>query len=83
MDVFAKYNQIQRDPKDEEKTVFIIKKSLYYYMVMPSRLKNAEITYQCLVNKAFKDQISWNMKVYANNMLVKSKEVDCHINILE
>lgn len=44
-----------------------------YYKVMPFRLKNARATYQKLVNEMFKDQIEKTMKVYIDDMLVKSK----------
>ena len=40
---------------------------------MPFRLKNGGATYQRLVNRLFKNQIDWNMKVYVDDMLVKSK----------
>ena len=39
---------------------------------MPFGLKNAEATYQWLVNKMFKGQIGRNMEVYVDDMLVKS-----------
>ena len=41
---------------------------------MPFRLKNAEATYQRLVNKMFNKQIGRNMEVCMDDMLVKSKE---------
>ena len=42
-------------------------------------LKNIGATYQRLVNKIFKQQISRNMKVYIDDMLVKSTKTDRHI----
>ena len=42
---------------------------------MPFRLKNAEATYQRLVNKMFNKKIDRNMEVYMDDMLVKSKEI--------
>ena len=49
---------------------------------MPFRLKNAEATYQRLVNKMFIRQIERNVEVYVDGMLVKSKEEDHHLNDL-
>ena len=46
---------------------------------MPFRLKNARATYQRLVNMMFKEQIGKTMKVYINDMLVKSKVASDHI----
>ena len=47
---------------------------------MPFRLKNAGATYQRLVNQMFNKQIERNMKVYADDMLTKSKEVDNYLD---
>ena len=83
MDAFSDYNQIQMALKDEEKIAFITEKGLYCYKIMPFGLKNAEVTYQRLVNKIFKDQINHNMKVYIDDMLVKSDDDLQHIADLE
>jgi hypothetical protein len=45
-------------------------------------LKNAGATYQRLVNKMFKGQIGRNMKVYVDDMLVKSTEPGNHAHDL-
>ena len=49
---------------------------------MPFGLKNAGVTYQMLVNKMFNKQIGRNMKVYMDDMLVKSKEEPTHLDDL-
>ena len=53
MDAFSGYNQISMDPDDQEKTSFITAQGTYCYRVMPFGLKNAEATYQRLVNRMF------------------------------
>ena len=58
---------------DEEHTFFIIDRGLYYYKAMLFSLKNAEVTYQRLVNIMFKDLIGKTMEVYVDDMLVKSR----------
>ena len=50
---------------------------------MPFGLKNARATYQRLVNKMFSKLIGRNMEVYVNDMLVKSKEEDTHLDDLK
>lgn len=50
---------------------------------MPFGLKNVGVTYQCLVNKVFKDQIGHNMEVYIDDMLVNSQSVQDHIADLQ
>ena len=83
MDAFSGYNQIKMAKEDQEKTVFITSQGLYCYKVMPFRLKNAGATYQRLVNKMFSTQISRNMEVYVDDMLVKSKEEPTHLGNLK
>ena len=66
--------------EDQEKTAFVTSQGLYYYRVMPFRLKNAGATYQRLVNQMFGKHIGRNMEVYVNDMLVKSKEEEDHLD---
>ena len=82
MNTFSGYNHITMDEEDQEKTAFITSQGLYCYKVMPFGLKNAGATYQRLVNKMFNKQISRNMEVYVDDMLVKSKEELAHLDDL-
>ena len=50
---------------------------------MPFRLKNAGVTYQRLVNRMFSRQIGRNIEVYVDDMLVKSKEENTHLDDLK
>lgn len=50
---------------------------LFYYRVMPFRLKNTGATY--LVNQMFNKKIGRNMEVYVDDMLIKSKEKRSHL----
>ena len=83
MDAFSRYNQIQMDEKDQEKIAFIASQGLYCYKVMPFGLKNAKATYQRLVNQMFSKQIGKNVEVYIDDMLVKSKEEEDHLDDLK
>ena len=49
---------------------------------MPFELKNAEATYQRLMNKMFMHQIGRNVQVYVDDMLVKSLRENDHLNDL-
>ncbi|XP_013639686.1 PREDICTED: uncharacterized protein LOC106344943 [Brassica oleracea var. oleracea] len=51
---------------------FITDRGTYCYKVMPFGLKNAGATQQRLVNKMFADKLGVTMKVYIDDMLVKS-----------
>ena len=82
MDAFSGNNQINMDPDDQEKTLFVTSQGTYCYRVMPFRLKNAGATYQRLVNKMFQKQIGASMEVYIDDMLVKSMKAELHITHL-
>ena len=49
---------------------------------MPFELKNDGATYQRLANKVFFDKIGRSMKVFMDDMLVKSSIVEQHIEDL-
>ncbi|VVA34737.1 PREDICTED: RNA-directed DNA polymerase homolog, partial [Prunus dulcis] len=82
MDAYSGYNQILMHNDGKAKTSFIIERGTYCYMVMPFGLKNAEATYQRLVNKIFKEQIGKTMEVYVDDMLVKAPKCAVHIKYL-
>ena len=82
MVAFSRYNQIRMDENDQEKTSFITSRGLFCYKVMPFGSKNARATYQKLMNRIFHDQIGRNVEVYVDDMLVKSKEEDSHLDDL-
>ena len=67
------------DPNDQEKTSFVNGQGTYCYQVMPFGLKNAGATYQRLVNRMSQNQIGTSMKVYIDDMLVKSVKAELHI----
>ena len=56
---------------------------LFCYKVMPFGLKNAGATYQRLINKMFVQQIGRNVQVYVDDMLVKSRREEDHLEDLK
>ena len=78
LDAFSGYHQIPMHPPDAEKTSFITPHGLYCYNVMPFGLKNAGATYQRLMTKMFQPLLGNTMKVYIDDMLVKSKQRPDH-----
>ena len=63
MDAYSGYNQIPMHVPDQEHTSFIIDHWLCCYKVMSLGLKNVGVTYQCLVNMMFKEQMGKTMEV--------------------
>ena len=51
MDAFFGYNQILMDEDNQEKISFVTSQGFYCYKVMSFGLKNAEATYQRLVDR--------------------------------
>lgn len=70
------------EEEDQEKITFIAHQGTYYYRVMPFGLKNAGATYQRLVTRIFKNQLGKMMEVYIDDILVKSKRKEDHIDHL-
>ena len=54
----------------------------YDYKVMPFGLKNVGSTYQQMMTKMFEPQLSRNIEVYIDDMVVKSKVVSEHVEDL-
>ncbi|GJQ92949.1 reverse transcriptase domain-containing protein [Tanacetum coccineum] len=55
---------------DEEKTAFHTSHAVYCYTKMPFSLKNADATYQRLVDKAFDNQVGRNIEVAVEGMFL-------------
>ena len=70
-------------PLDEEKTTFITKDANLCYKVMPFGLKNTSVSYQQLIDRVFKQQIRRNVKVYVDDIVVKSQSIPQHVPNLE
>ena len=82
MDEFLGYNQIKMAPEDMEKISFITPCGTYYYKVMPFGLKNTSATYQWATTTSLHDLIHKEVKVYVDDMIVKSKDHEWHIPAL-
>ena len=82
MDAFSGYNQIRMHEDDQEKTSFVTSQGLFCYKVIPFGLKNAGATYQRLMNRMFAPQIGRNVQVCMNDMLVKSRREEDHLEDL-
>ncbi|XXG79997.1 hypothetical protein AAC387_Pa09g0956 [Persea americana] len=82
MDRFLGYNQIKMFPEDEKHTSFRTPFKVYCYTVMPFGLKNAGATYQRAMMKIFQDIEHKTIECYVNDIAVKSKKKDTHLDDL-
>lgn len=83
LDAFSWYNRIHMDPRDVEKTAFIMEKWVYWNNVMSFGVKNAGATYQGMMDLFFKDHLSKNIEVFVNAVVVKRKPGCDHLTDLE
>ncbi|KAL0373280.1 UNVERIFIED_CONTAM: Transposon Ty3-G Gag-Pol polyprotein [Sesamum radiatum] len=81
MDASQGYHQIMLALEDRKNVSFITSSGTFYYLAMPFGLKNTGATYQRLVDKIFRLQIGKNIEVYVDDMVVKSKKAEDHIDI--
>nr|GEV98613.1 reverse transcriptase domain-containing protein [Tanacetum cinerariifolium] len=72
LDAYKGYHHIQLAESDEDKTAFHTVQGVYCHTKMPFGLKNAGAAYQRLVEKAFDSQIGRNIKVYVDDLVIKS-----------
>lgn len=82
MDGFNGSNQIKMDSLDVEKTAFRTPMGNFHYTVMPFGLKNVGATYQRAMYFIFHDMLRGCLEDYVDDIVVKSKEVDQHIDDL-
>ena len=82
IDGFLRYNQIKMAHKDMTKTTFTTECGIYCYTVMPFELKNAWETYQRMATALLHDMMHNEVEVYVDDMIVKSKDREGHINNL-
>ena len=83
LDAFQGYHQIALATEDQEKTAFISPDANYHYTVMPFGLKNAAATYQHMMTRMFNDKIRCTVEVYIDDMVVRSKQEEGHVDDLK
>ena len=83
MDGFSGYNQIMMALEYMEKTSFITKWGTYCYRFMEFGLKNTGATYQRAATTLFHDMMHRYVKVYVDDMIVKSRDRENHLAALQ
>ena len=78
MDGFSRYNQIKMANENKKKTTFVTLWGTFCYKVMSFELKNIWATYQKAMVTLFHDMMHKKIKVYMDDMIVKSKRGENH-----
>lgn len=74
LDAYKGYLQILMSKEDEEKITFYTDHGAFCYTINPFGLKNVGVTYQRLVDSIFTRQIGRKIKVYVDDMVIKSPD---------
>lgn len=82
MNGFSGYNQIKMDSSDVEKIAFWTPMGNFHYMVMSFGLNSVSATYQRAMTIIFHDMLYRCLEDYVDNIVVKLREVEQHINDL-
>jgi hypothetical protein len=69
--------------EDEEKTAFITPYGIFCYQVMAFGLKNAEATYQWMIQNCLGSQIGRNIQVYIDDVVITTREEESLISDLQ
>lgn len=75
MDGSSGYNQIWINPKDEELTSFRTRKGIYYYKVIPFRLKNVGTIYLQAKQKIIDNMLHKYVECYMDISLLKQNNI--------
>ena len=70
--IIAVFNEIRIKAGEEEKTVFLIRYSLFEYMVIPFGLCNALSTFQAFINKVLREYLDVFYLAYLDDILIYS-----------
>ena len=82
LDCFSGYHQIFMNKADEEKTSFTTPFGTYCYVRMPEGLRNAGCTFNRMIKKVLGDQLGRNISAYVDDVVVRSKRREDHIQDL-
>ena len=82
LDLLMGFHQVEVDPRDRAKTVFLTHRGFYVYNVMPFGLCNAPATFQRLMEKVLGPLIGLGVLVYIDDVLIYAETPKQLIEIL-
>jgi len=82
LDCFSEYHQIFMNKSDEKKTSFTTPFGTYCYVRMPEGLRNAGCTFNRMIKIILRDQLDKNISAYVDEVVVRSKKREDHIQDL-
>jgi hypothetical protein len=81
IDLQSGYHQLKIQECDKPKTTFVLRYSLYEYMVMSIGLTNAPAYFMYLMNKVFMEYLDKFIMVFIDDILVYSRSEEEHLRL--
>ena len=79
MDLASGYWQVEVEPDSQLKTAFSCHKGLFYFKRLPFGLKNAPVSFQCMMETVFAEEIGQYLAVYIDDLNIYSKDFEEHL----
>ena len=82
LDAYSGYHQVSLAQEDEGNMAFITSFGTFYCTTMSFGLRNTGTTFQWLMKRMFDPSIGRNLKVYVDDIIVKSIKTNEHVRDL-
>ena len=83
LDLQSAYNQVRMHPDDQHKTAFTTPFGLYEFARMPFGLCNAPVTFQRLMQTAFRNELFTILLCYLDDIIIFAEHISEHIRRLD
>ena len=82
LDAYSGYHQIKMAESDQAATAFITPYGTFCFNTMPFGLKNADATYQRMIQTCLANQIGKTVEAYVDDVVIKTRHVESLIDDL-
>ena len=83
LDMLSGFWQIKLEEESKPLTAFSTQNGHFHFNCMPFGLRNSPITFVRLMNMLFPDMCNGSLLTYIDDLIVFSKTVEDHLNVLE
>ena len=79
LDLASGYWQVEMEEGSRLKTTFTCHKGLFYFKRLPFGLKNAPVSFQCMMETVFTEEIGNHLAIYIDDLNVYSENFEQHL----